>query len=614
MFPLINQGFDSTLEPSYFSKTYSDKSGGPQLINKTITENGIYNAKQENADGYSTITVDVSGSSSGSAMDVIFQDYDGTILYNYSAQEFANLSAMPANPSHEGLTAQGWNWSLADAKAYVASCGKLNIGQMYDLADGKTRIYITLGDGRLEPYLGLGVDGSVDIDWGDGSEHDTMTGSDTSTVIFESHKYPSAGDYIITLTVEGEIGIQRDDDKGLLLLTANKDEIDFNAIYINAIHRIDFGSGISRIEDSTFFECISLTSVVISSNVEYVGSSAFEGCIALTSVILSEGLTEISYAVFKGCSALTFITIPNSVEYISGYVFNDCVALTLISLSNSITYLGDGLFQNCTSLIFIAIPNHVEEINELFMDCSSLASVIIPGNVYFIGTSAFDNCSALSSLIISDGTTTIHNAAFHNCTALTSVMLSNSVTTLNQAAFEHCTALTSIVLPNSITTLESSAFSSCYSLTSIVLSNNITILNSYLFSECYSLTSLTIPNNITVIKRPFESCYGLGYLKFENITPPTLQYSDSLDIPEDCVIYIPLDSYISYTTAQDYPDPSEFNYVEYATYADGATLPSTSQDETRTYTWYATIEDWLSQTNPISVGNGNEIYCRSAAV
>lgn len=26
------------------------------------------------------------------------------------------------------------------------------------------------------------------------------------------------------------------------------------------------------------------------------------------------------------------------------------------------------------------------------------------------------------------------------------------------------------------------------------------------------------------------------------------------------------------------------------------------------------IDDWLAQTNPISVGNGKEIYCRSVAV
>ena len=38
--------------------------------------------------------------------DVCFWDYDGTLLYSYSAADFANLSELPANPSHDGLTAK----------------------------------------------------------------------------------------------------------------------------------------------------------------------------------------------------------------------------------------------------------------------------------------------------------------------------------------------------------------------------------------------------------------------------------------------------------------------------------------------------------------------------
>lgn len=100
--------------------------------------------------------------------DVIFRDYDGSVVQTYSAADFANLSSLPANPSHTGLTAQGWNWSLSDAKAYVAKYGKLEIGQMYITDDGKTRVYIHLEQGRTNPMLGVCPNGTVDVDWGDG--------------------------------------------------------------------------------------------------------------------------------------------------------------------------------------------------------------------------------------------------------------------------------------------------------------------------------------------------------------------------------------------------------------------------------------------------------------
>lgn len=55
----VNQGKDSTIEPSYLSKTFSDKSGGPILIHKDINENGDYSALSDGADGYSSVTANV---------------------------------------------------------------------------------------------------------------------------------------------------------------------------------------------------------------------------------------------------------------------------------------------------------------------------------------------------------------------------------------------------------------------------------------------------------------------------------------------------------------------------------------------------------------------------
>lgn len=59
------------------------------------------------------------GSSSEPMRDVNFIDYDGTVVNSYSKEDFLALSAMPENPSHDGLVAQGWNWSFEDAQDYV---------------------------------------------------------------------------------------------------------------------------------------------------------------------------------------------------------------------------------------------------------------------------------------------------------------------------------------------------------------------------------------------------------------------------------------------------------------------------------------------------------------
>ena len=85
--------------------------------------------------------------------DVNIYDYDGTLIESYTASEFAELSEYPPQPTHELLTGRGYNWSLTDAKTYVATYGRLEIGAQYEVTDGKTHLFIHLEEGRLKPTL-----------------------------------------------------------------------------------------------------------------------------------------------------------------------------------------------------------------------------------------------------------------------------------------------------------------------------------------------------------------------------------------------------------------------------------------------------------------------------
>ena len=120
------------------------------------------------------------GSATASKSSVNFYDYDGTLLHSYSKDEFLALSALPDLPTREGLTCQGWNYTLAKAKEYVTSYDILDIGATYITDDGKTRLYIKIAaNGRMNVplYFSQTVANGVTIDWGDGSATQTLTGT-----------------------------------------------------------------------------------------------------------------------------------------------------------------------------------------------------------------------------------------------------------------------------------------------------------------------------------------------------------------------------------------------------------------------------------------------------
>lgn len=356
-------------------------------------------------DGFATAIGKIkTGGDSVAEKAVNFRDYDGTVVYSYTADEFAELTALPDNPDHSGdeipLTAQGWNWSLTDAQAYVAKYGRLEVGQMYITTDGKTHILIHLEKGRTSPMLGCCPDGTVDVDWGDGTEHDTLTGTSTTTVMWTpTHNYAAPGDYDIRLTVTGSMSFYGNSantqSSGLLRYASGADNR--NQVYQNTIQRVKVGRGVTSIGSGAFKSCYSLLSINIPDSITSIDTYMFNGCFSLSSISIPDSVTSIGESAFQGCSSLSSVSIPDSVTNIMGLVFNSCQNLSSIDIPDSVTSIGTSVFNYCSGLSSISIPDSVTSIDSsAFSYCPSLVNISIPGGVTSIKSKMFYKCYGIS--------------------------------------------------------------------------------------------------------------------------------------------------------------------------------------------------------------------------
>ena len=146
--------------------------------------------------------------------------------------------------------------------------------------DGKTRVYIHLEYGRTSPMLGVCPRGTVTVDWGDGTEPYTLTGTSTTTVKWTTHEYTAPGDYVIALTVEGTMGFygnrSNNEYSGILRHTSIADTR--NRAYQNAVQKVEIGEGVTSIGSYAFSYCYSLASITIPESVTSIGGSAFNYC------------------------------------------------------------------------------------------------------------------------------------------------------------------------------------------------------------------------------------------------------------------------------------------------------------------------------------------------
>lgn len=325
--------------------------------------------------------------------DVDFIDYDGKLLYSYTKDEFLALNEMPENPTHEGLTAQGWNWTLADAKEYITDYGMLVIGQTYITDDEKTRIYIRLDNGHKTPTLGMAINGTVIIDWGDNTVS-TATGNSSTIRIDTTHQYQNEGNYIITISPNiGSsyyfIGTQAGTTYILYeYSSANPNDSSF---YLNSIYKIELGSNVG-INNYGLKLLANLETVTIPNDILNMNDS-------------------IGTPFLMQCYNLKSLVFPST--YNSYITIDECGSLENISLGKN------NIFGGARSSRYIK-------------------KIMIPAN----GSRTYmENDSALKKMIIPEGIMTITGGSFKYCYSLKELKIPASVTTINSQAFQYCTGL-----------------------------------------------------------------------------------------------------------------------------------------------------------------------------
>ena len=296
--------------------------------------------------------------------DVNFYDYDMKRIASYTLLEAQALAALPTQPTHEGLTAQGWNHTLAQVNATTRP---IDVGAMYITDDGKTRLYITLPDNEqtvVTLMFNQSVAYGVTIDWGDSA---TQTLSGTGNVNL-THTYAASGDYVITLNPQSGCSLNFGANSStycIMGLTGT-----YNKVYCNMLRKVEIGSNVSTINAYAFNYCYSLKNIIIPNGVTNIGNRVFEYCQSLQSVVFPSSVTTLGETLFSNCTKLESVIIPPSVSTHNSYMFSSCTLLLNVIIPSGVTAITNGMFSNCYML----------------------QKVIVPANITYISDNAFSNC------------------------------------------------------------------------------------------------------------------------------------------------------------------------------------------------------------------------------
>lgn len=333
--------------------------------------------------------------------DVDIIDYDGTLLYTYTASDFLALTELPPNPRHPGLVAQGWNWTLADAKEFVSEYGCLVIGQNYTTDNGHTKLYmdVTNADFTINIWLSL-VDATVKIDWGDGSYAATLTGTGSKS---GSKKYAAAGRYCIQIWAEsgsvylGYYGANH----GLLLYNGEAEDSRFYTA--GYLRKVEMGDSVAGFRAQAFRSCVNLETISVSATCTNFGAKnnnyLFDSNL-LKCVVVPHGSTgRDSYIFSSRCVSLKYFSLPKSTEMFG--VDPSIIARSLVKYIVPWTSVSSiGGTDSYLYLTHFVCGESVTTFNNYALEYCQIKSLYLPSSVTSIGRYAFGNARNLSEVHI----------------------------------------------------------------------------------------------------------------------------------------------------------------------------------------------------------------------
>ena len=478
---------------------------------KAIDENG-------NELTYSRYPIEIPGEPDPTP--VKFLDYDGTVLYSYSAADFLALSAMPANPSHSGLVAQGWNWELTDAQAYVSGNGSLVVGQLYTTSSGATEIDIDLS---LAPfatslYLALAVNGSVSINWGDGSAAGSLSGTSLTTTKYISHTYSTVGNYTITVTEQsGSYCFYLGNYACIInaIGSASSSELSRAKAWAAIITAIRTGAGLSTIGNFDFKHLCNVEYITVHANVTTANYTfEFTNCYSLLALVCPPGLTKLPAC--PNCYSMGYVSLNKGAVIDYTNAFSGCSSLLTLCFPPGTATLSDNVCANCYSLRSAILPYGITSISAAFVNCYALQSITLPGSI-----------TSLSGTF--------------NGAPLRTIILPSSLQTLGAYTFKSSCAET-VVVPEGVTALGEECLR--YGMfISISLPSTLQTIGSYSLGDQRRLTHITIPAQVTTLSsNAFYNSPMIREYHFLPVVPPSIQSNTFSGIGGSAVIYVPYSS------------------------------------------------------------------------
>ena len=262
-----------------------------------------------------------------------------------------------------------------------------------------------------------------------------------------------------------------------------------------------------------------------------ISAEYYMDCQSLPSApTFANDIVSIGVKAFYNCSSLTTVVLPKNLQYLHDSAFEQCAKLSSVTFQNNyVVSLGAYAFRRCLMLTTIVIPRYIGSAVSCMLDtCTGLSEIKIQENSCcdYTWTNPKFDMYVHDKLTVID---TIETRVVIASPKITSLSVPSGVNCLWVQCYRTCRLTGDIVVPEYVIYLDQDCFCSCGLITSITLKGPIESINQFAFRATDACTSYTITNG----NGKYKSINGVIYSSNDKelLFYPTAKPDEILTLP-----------------------------------------------------------------------------------
>lgn len=260
-----------------------------------------------------------------------------------------------------------------------------------------------------------------------------------------------------------------------------------------------YSNGYSLVKYNGTDTVVEIPSTYLGYPVVSIEDCAFEGRYTVEVIKIPSGVTKINEYTFFDCIALKEIWVSETVTQIQPVAFTYCDVLEnfVVSELNPSYCSIDGVLYNEARTNLVAYPRGRQDLE-----------YYVPQGTHIIGERSFFGNTMLERVHLPNGVGVIRVSAFEGCASLVEIELGDRIDYVEGRAFYDCVRLQEVVFQYDLIAIGKEAFYNCTDLESVRILGNIGEISYRTFGDCARLTTLTIGGELTgrIDDNAFDGC------------------------------------------------------------------------------------------------------------